>query len=31
MDTQRDEEFEKAYHEISKPIIARPYPRKEVS
>lgn len=29
MDTQRDEEFEKAYHEISKPIIARPYPRNE--
>lgn len=29
MGTQRDEEFEKAYHEISKPIIARPYPRNE--
>lgn len=29
MEIQRDEEFEKAYHEISKPIIARPYPRNE--
>jgi len=29
MDIQRDEEFEKAYSEICKPIIARPYPRNE--
>ena len=29
MGTQRDEEFEKAYSEICKPIIARPYPRNE--
>ena len=29
MNTQRDEQFEKAYQEICKPIIARPYPRNE--
>lgn len=29
MGIQRDEEFEKAYSEICKPIIARPYPRNE--
>lgn len=29
MDIQRDEDFEKAYSEICKPIIARPYPRNE--
>jgi len=29
MDIQRDEAFEKAYSEICKPIIARPYPRNE--
>ena len=29
MDIQRDEDFEKAYSEICKPIIARPYPRDE--
>ena len=29
MNIQRDEDFEKAYSEICKPIIARPYPRNE--
>lgn len=29
MDNQRDEAFEESYSNICKPIIARPYPRKE--
>ena len=29
MDIQRDEAFEESYSNICKPIIARPYPRKE--